>query len=108
MIRKLRFTTQARDDLRAISDFVSDASGSEDIAESFLSQLIERCRHVASLPGTLGTLRTELRDDIRSTPHKGYVIFFRYQDDALEVVDILHGSRDSTAHFRSDDDTNLA
>lgn len=97
------FTAQARENLREISDFISDESGSEDVAESFLSQLVERCRHIASLPGTLGTIRTELREDIRSTPHKGYVIFFRYQADVLEVVGVLHGSRDIVAYFVGDE-----
>jgi len=99
MTRDLRFTARARENLREISDFISDESGSEDVAESFLSQLVGRCRHIAALPGMLGTPRGELRDDIRSTPHKGYVIFFRYRDDAIEVVNVLHGSRDAMAYF---------
>lgn len=103
MMRELRFTAQARENLRDISDFISEESGSEDVAESFLFQLIGRCRHIASLPGTLGTPRNELREDVRSTPHKGYIIFFRYQEDLLEVVNILHGSRDVISHFGVDD-----
>lgn len=95
MTRELHFSGQARANLKEISDFISDASGSEDVAESFLSRLVERCRHMASLPGTLGTARPELYSDIRSTPHKGYVIFFRYRDDGMEIVAVLHGSRDA-------------
>ena len=102
MIRELRFTAQARENLRDISDFISEESGSEDVAESFLFQLVARCHRIASLPGTLGTRRNELRDDIRSTPHKGYVIFFRYREGLLEVVNILHGTRDVIAHFSTD------
>src|SRR3546814_7136971 len=34
-----------------------------------------------------------------STPHKGYLIFFRYRDEALEIVTILHGSRDTATCF---------
>src|SRR3546814_4599576 len=92
MTRSLRFTTEARKNLREISDFISDVSGSEDVAESFVSQLVERCRHIASLPGILGTHRVELREDIRSTPHKGYLIFFRYRDEALEIRSEEHTS----------------
>src|SRR3546814_5327758 len=51
MTGSLRFTTEARKNLREISDFIWDVRGSEDVAESFVSQLDERCRHIASLPG---------------------------------------------------------
>lgn len=58
-----------------------------------------KCRQLASLPATLGTARPELRADIRSTSSQGYVIFFRYRADFLEVVDILHASRDVLRYF---------
>lgn len=102
MTRDLRFTAEARANLREISDFISDESGSEDVAESFLSQLVERCAHIASLPGRLGTHRSELHPAVRSTPHKGYVIFFSYREEVLEIVAILHGSRDAVSHFGDD------
>lgn len=99
MIRKLRYSTDAREDLRDIADFITEESGSEDVAEFFIIQLDERCRTLASLPGTLGSARPELRFSIRSTPHKGYVILFRYGDNLLEVINIVHGSRDLANFF---------
>ncbi len=62
-----------------------------------------RCHDIASKPGTLGRARPELRPDIRSAAHKGYVIFFRYIEDRLEVVNILEGHRDIDAHFSEPD-----
>jgi hypothetical protein len=53
--------------------------------------LRQQCRRLASLPGTLGHPRPELRPDIRSFAFKNYVIFFRYEGDTLEVVNILEG-----------------
>jgi toxin ParE1/3/4 len=99
----LSYTADARDNLRAIADFIADESGDEDVAESFIVLLDARCRKIASLPGTLGTARPELHHDLRSIPHKGYLIFFRYLDDGLEIVNILHGSRDVTAFYHGDD-----
>jgi hypothetical protein len=29
-----------------------------------------------------------------STPHRGYLVFFRYAADAVEIVNVLHASRD--------------
>lgn len=40
---------------------------------------------------------------MRSFAFRGYVIFFRYEADAVEVVNILEGHRDVDAHFRSDE-----
>jgi toxin ParE1/3/4 len=60
-----------------------------------------QCRKLASLPGTLGRPRPELRPDIRSFPFKGYMIFFRYKDDMFEVVNVLEGHRDVIAYFRT-------
>lgn len=54
------------------------------------------------MPATLGTARRELRPDIRSTPCSGYVIFFRYCDDALEVLNVLHGRRDIVPYFEGE------
>ena len=51
------------------------------------------------LPGTLGTARPELRPDIRSMPYGGYVIFFRYADGRLEIVNVLSASRDIGQNF---------
>ncbi len=47
----------------------------------------------------MGRLRAELQPDLRSHPHKAYVIFFRYVGDVLEVVNILEGHRDIEAFF---------
>ncbi|MFC7554758.1 type II toxin-antitoxin system RelE/ParE family toxin [Pseudoroseomonas wenyumeiae] len=33
---------------------------------------------------------------------RGYVIFFRYRDDAVEVVNVLHGHRDVIGYFGQD------
>lgn len=102
-MRGLSYSVDARADLRDISDFVSELSGSEDVAEAVVDGLIARCERLAGLPGMLGTARPALADGLRSTPHKGYVIFFRYVADALEIVNVLHGSRDVMRHFDADD-----
>jgi toxin ParE1/3/4 len=102
--RAFRYTSGALDDLRDIADFIAERSLSEDISEAFIFDLDERCRKLAVLPGQLGSDRSELRTGIRSTPHKGYIIFFRYGDELMEVVSIVHGSRDLNSHFSKDTD----
>jgi toxin ParE1/3/4 len=98
----LVWSDTASTDLNEIAVFVADASFSRAIADAVVHNLIVRCERLASLPGILGTARPELGADVRSTPHKGYVIFFRYVGAVLEILNVLHGSRDFVAHFADD------
>jgi toxin ParE1/3/4 len=76
-VRRLVYLSAARDDLGDILRYVTRQSASLATGNLFVSKLRQHCAHLASLPGTLGTARPELRDDLRSTPCHGYVIFFR-------------------------------
>jgi toxin ParE1/3/4 len=98
---RLIFLDSARDDLVEIADYVALGSGTE-AAARFTAEIIAKCEHLALLPGLLGRARPELRADIRSTPFKGYLIFFRYlpserEREILEIVDVLEGHRDLIA-----------
>jgi plasmid stabilization system protein ParE len=52
------------------------------------------------LPGTLGRARPELRPNIRSFAFRGYVIFFRYEGERLEVINVLEGHRDVESFYK--------
>ncbi|MGB8279209.1 MAG: type II toxin-antitoxin system RelE/ParE family toxin [Methylovirgula sp.] len=93
-MRRLRYTAAAKQDLNDILEFVTLQSRSADIARSFVGKVRAQCSKLASLPGIIGRPRPELRPDLRSSPFGGYVIFFRYLDDRLEIVDILESHRD--------------
>jgi plasmid stabilization system protein ParE len=96
----LRFTEAALNDIKTIASGIAEASASGATGARFAGQLFEKCEHLASLPGMMGRARPDLRRDIRSIAYKGYVIFFRYVDDSLEVVNVLDGRRDIDAFFR--------
>jgi len=102
-VRKLIYLASVRADLVAILGYIAKATGSIEVASGFVGQLRERCRQLASKPGTLGRARPELRPDLRSFAHKGYVIFFRYVDDRLEIVNILEGHRDIETWYADHD-----
>lgn len=59
----------------------------------------EHCDRIAALPGSLGTARPELGTDLRSTPHSRYIIYFRYTEDALEVINVRDARRDAVAYL---------
>jgi toxin ParE1/3/4 len=98
-VRRLVYLQAARRDLLGILEHIARDARDIEAGLRFTAILRQQCAKLAALPGTLGTARPELRPDLRSFPCKGYVIFFRYRDDALEVVAVLHGHRDIGAHF---------
>lgn len=98
-MRRLRFTDDASDNLVDIALYIASENQSHKIALAFVERLRAKCRHLATLPATLGTPRPDLREDIRSTSCQGYVIFFRYQGNVMEVVNVLHGNRGVIGYF---------
>lgn len=98
-MRRLVYLAAAERDLLAILEYVTRASGSVAIGVSLTARLQARCARLAALPGVLGRARPELRPDIRSATLGNYVIFFRYRDDLLEVVNVLERHRDIDAFF---------
>ena len=60
--------------------------------------LRQKYRFLADNPHA-GRERTELRAGVRSFPAHGYVILYRIQGQTVEIVNVLHGSRDIDAMF---------
>lgn len=102
-MRRLVYLSSARRDLLSILRHIAKESGNVKIADAFVSKLERQCEKLASLPGTLGRARSELGRDLRSFPRGSYVIFFRYTDGRLEVVNILQGHQDLDAYFSESD-----
>src|SRR5262245_55618353 len=90
MPRVLR-TPEARLDLLAIWDYV--AEGSPEAADRLLDRLDHACSRLAEFP-LMGRERPELAPALRSFVVGNYLIFYRPQADGIEVIRVLHGSRD--------------
>jgi len=98
-MRRLVYLADARADLAEIFHYIRSESGSSDIAYAYIEKIDEHCRHLAGLPGTLGTARPELRPDLRSVSHQAHVIFFRYVEERIEVVSVVSAHRDLARLF---------
>src|SRR5262245_50599618 len=103
MAARLRFSAAARNDLGQIYHYIRKRSGSGAVARRFVHELRQKCTDLAAASIVMGRARKELRSGLRSTPHKSYMIFFRYVGDVLEIVHIVEGHRDVTALFVGDD-----
>jgi len=101
-MRRLVITTAARRQLAEVTTYIARESGSRASAMAFRSKLLDKCQALALLPGTLGTERLELASAVRSTPVGNYLIFFKYGNNVVTIVAVLHASRDAVSQFDND------
>jgi toxin ParE1/3/4 len=101
---KLRFRPDALRDLEEIRDYIAEDSPAA--AARLIGLLGKTCAFLADNPYAgladnpyAGRVRPELWSDLRSFPARRYVIFYRLLGDTLEIVDVVHGSRDIEAMF---------
>ena len=104
-MRRATFLASVRADLLSILIYIADESGSVAVGEAFARRLRDKCHELAALEVVTGRAHPELREDIRSFPYVGYVIFFRYFSGRSEVVNILEGHRDIGAYFGRPDES---
>lgn len=67
-------------------------------ADRFLERLEEKAQTLAEFK-ELGVDRLELAPEIKSFPVERYVLFYRPNDHGIELVRVLHGSRDASLIF---------
>ena len=95
----IRKRPRAADDLLEIWDYIADDNIAR--ADAFIDDADTRFHILAERP-LLGRSREELASGIRSFPLGRYVIFYEVLRDGIEIVRVLHGSRDlgapSTSH----------
>ena len=99
MLRLLK-RPEAESDLDEIWWYI--AQDSPHNADRFLDRIQERCSTLADCP-QMGTRRDELKAGLRSQPVGNYLIFYFPLEDGIDIVRVLHGSRDVDAMFHPDD-----
>jgi toxin ParE1/3/4 len=90
----------ARSDLSEIWDYI--AADNETRADAFVDLIDQKFQALADHPN-LGRSRDELEEGLRSFPVGKQVIFYRVIPEGVEIVRVLHGSRDLNAFFNPDD-----
>jgi toxin ParE1/3/4 len=87
---------QAEADILEIWDYIAEDSIVE--ADRWVERLDEKLVLWATQP-MMGRVRDELAPGVRSLPFGPYVVFFEPISDGIDVVRVLHGSRDIDATF---------
>ena len=97
MARVLR-RPRAAEDIGAVWDFIADDN--PDAADHWVDQLDTQLRLLATQP-LMGRARDELAPGIRS-PFGRYLVFYLPIGDGIDVVRVLHGTRDVDTAFGED------
>ena len=93
---QFRLSALAEEDLTAIWVYIGQYN--EDLADSLIAQLGERFVMLSAFPNA-GRSREDIRPDLRSFAIEKYVIFYRVIPEGVEIIRILHGSRDIEKAF---------
>ena len=91
------FTPLANEDLKEIWIYLEEFAG-RDTANKFLVEVRDKCTILANNP-LLGRVRHEFIVNLRSFPFKKYLIFYLPIDDGIDVLRIVHSSRDIAQVF---------
>ena len=94
---KVRFADTAEDDLIAIGRYI--ARGNVNTALQFIEKIETTCNETICRHPEIGTRRDELLTGLRLFPFYKFLIYYRLQDDYVEIVRILHSSRDVVEVF---------
>lgn len=88
---RIWFSPSALKDLQGIFDYIAQDNPSA--AGRFVRKLKQSCHRIADFP-SIGVARDDLVPGVRCFPVGIYLIFYRFGDMGVEIVRVLHGSRD--------------
>ena len=94
---RLVFRPEAEADLTEIHDHIATDSPAR--ARRFIALLRDRRAPLRQFP-EMGRVRDDLRPGLRSLAVDRYVVIYRVLGDMVEIVTIVHGSRDVDALVR--------
>ena len=85
-----RLTPAAERDLAAIADTI--AADNPAAARRWLDQIERHCTRLGEYPA-MGATRDEIRPGLRLWPSGNYLILYREQEGAAEIVRVIDGRR---------------
>jgi plasmid stabilization system protein ParE len=91
----VKLTASAESDLRQIGDWIANDNPMRAI--SFVEELSLACRKLAEAPLASPVLASHPESGVRRRPYRNYLIFYRLQDDVIEILHVVHGARDYDA-----------
>jgi toxin ParE1/3/4 len=87
----LLLSFRAKEDLFEIWEFIADHD--EVAADRYIDHLRDRASELLHFP-ELGRARDEIHPGLRSLLARNHLLFYRIEDQEVQVLRILHGSMD--------------
>ncbi len=95
-MNRYRFSRQAEQDLEDIWVYLTQQD--ELLADKQIAQILDRLPMLSQFPD-MGKQREDLLVGLRSFPVKPYIVFYTKISDGIEVVRVMHQSRDIYSQF---------
>lgn len=89
---KVVITAAAKADLAEIGEFIK--MDNPDRAITFISELLDRCLSLGDMPRAYPLVPRYERFDVRRRVYRDYLIFYRINENQIEVLHVLDGARD--------------
>ncbi len=98
--RRFKVSKEAKQDLDDAWFFIAERNPNR--ADQLLDEIEARFLMLVRFP-EIGVSREELAPQLRSFPVSNYLIFYRLIGSSIEIVRVLHGSRDVEQIFRDEE-----
>lgn len=89
---KVLWSEQALLDVEHIRDYITQDS--PQYAQPFIERLLQATRHLPQFPQSGRPMPEAKNPAIREVIYQGYRIIYRLRADLIEIVMVVHGSRD--------------
>lgn len=96
---RVKYLPEARNDMHGIWRYVYEQSKDVLVADRLIETIDETASMYAQRP-ELGIPRPELDPRVRCFPVGRYVVFYVAEAEGIEIIQIVHGSRDIPRHWR--------
>lgn len=95
-MHKVVYLPLAERDLMEALDYLVSKLDAPQAARDLLDELDHTVQQIAAFPYACALYRTErpMRDEIRMTPVRNYVLYYAVYPDRVEIRRFLHGRRD--------------
>jgi len=88
-------------DLNEITDYFARLN--IETGERLIAAFDKKCKNLINFP-MIGRSYEEIRPDLRGVPLDGYIILYQVTDNILEILGVVHGSRNLKDLFDPDSD----
>jgi len=89
----MKLARAARDDLEEIQQYWLERAG-EKAAQGIVDGVLDSLARLEGFAARGGSLRPELGAHVRLWPAGEYIAYYRERQGGIEVMRVLHGSRD--------------